>query len=87
MDRYKDYVARTQQDRILLDILVALENVNEQLKQNKVTRALPSLPSDDGKGEEFYEMVKTSPTAKAKVTTSKKTTTTKKSTTTKRGAK
>ena len=70
MDKYKDYIARTQQDRIMLDILSALNNINEQLKQNKVTTALPKQASEEG--EEFYEIVKTSPTSKAKVTNSSK---------------
>ena len=32
MEKYKDYVARTQQDRIALDTLVALEQILELLK-------------------------------------------------------
>jgi hypothetical protein len=35
MDRYKDYVARTQQDRIMLDMLLMLESIDAQLKNTK----------------------------------------------------
>jgi hypothetical protein len=32
MNKYKDYIARTQQDRIMLDILIALEEIQKTLK-------------------------------------------------------
>jgi len=40
MDKYKDYIARTQQDRISLDALAALEEIHELLR--KVLNADPA---------------------------------------------
>jgi len=44
MNKYKDYIARTQEDRIFLDILSTLESINEQLKSNKAIHNIPIIP-------------------------------------------
>ena len=36
MNKYKDYIARTQQDRMMIDMLAALESINELLKVKEV---------------------------------------------------
>lgn len=87
MNKYKDYIGRMQQDRILLDILRALDEINEQLKTTKVTTP---LPKEEVKNV-VTQQVGVNETPKAKTTkTTSKTSTTKvatKSTTAKRGTK
>ena len=53
MDKYKNYIARTQQDRIMLDVLETLNEI-----KNKLTKEKPELIVKETK------VVEKTPTAK-----------------------